>query len=253
MARSSREGDFLFVSLLVANNETGVVFPYRKTVELAKKYGAMVHLDAVQAPGKLPGFNLKDLDVDLVSFSAHKIGGPKGVGALYVKPGTKLSSLLHGGAQEKRRRAGSINVAGVAAFAAAFECLPDRDYVRIKKLRDTLEQKIRDAIPGVHFNGGAAAERIVNTSNFVFDGVRGESLVVGLDLEGFAVSSGSACNSGSILPSHVLLAMGHDKQSAASACRVSLGPGNTEEDVDSFVETLIRTVRRIRDPRTTLA
>lgn len=234
------------VSLMAANNETGVVFPFEEAAAIAHRYGALFHLDAVQAPGKLPGFTLKGSAVDLASFSAHKIGGPKGVGALTVKRGTKLTSLLHGGAQERKRRAGTVNVSGIAAFAAAAEALAQRDLKKIDALRASLEKRVLEKISGAHVQGAKASRRLVNTSNFLFDGVRGESLLMGLDLEGFAVSSGSACNSGSILPSHVLLAMGQDKAAASSALRVSLGPSNTSEELDLFFTSLEKVVNRIR-------
>ncbi len=236
----------VMVSLLAANNETGVVFPWEEAANVSKKHGALFHLDAVQAPGKLAGFTLAGSAVDLASFSAHKIGGPKGVGALVVKRGVKLESLIHGGAQERKRRAGTVNVPGIAAFGSAAAALSSRDLSRIDQLRASLEARVLERIPGAHVQGSGAARRLVNTSNFLFDGVRGESLLMGLDLEGFAVSSGSACNSGSILPSHVLLAMGLDKLAAQSAVRVSLGPQNTEEELSLFTGSLERVVARIR-------
>ena len=235
----------VMVSLLAANNETGVVFPWEEAAKISKKHGALFHLDAVQAPGKLPGFTLAGSVVDLASFSAHKIGGPKGVGALVVKRGVKLESLIHGGAQERKRRAGTVNVPGIAAFGAAATELASRDLSRVDQLRASLEARVLERIPGAHVQG-SKARRLVNTSNFLFDGVRGESLLMGLDLEGFAVSSGSACNSGSILPSHVLLAMGLDKLAAQSAVRVSLSPRNSEEELLLFIGALERVVARIR-------
>ena len=244
-ALNEMNGAVTLVSLMVANNETGVVFPWEEAVKLAHAKGALVHLDAVQAPGKLMGFRLKNAPVDFASFSAHKIGGPKGVGALYAKRGVKISSLIHGGAQERKRRAGTINVAGIASFGAAAKALPSRDLEKVDYLRQLLEDSIKESIPGTSVQG-EGARRLANTSNFLFEGVRGEGLLMGLDLEGFAVSSGSACNSGSILPSHVLLAMGFDKASAQSALRVSLGPENTAEEIHGFVAALTRVVGRIR-------
>lgn len=233
------------VSLMAANNETGVIFPWEEAAKIAKDHEAYFHLDAVQAPGKIPGFALNAAPVDLASFSAHKIGGSKGVGALMVKRGVKLVSLLHGGAQEKKRRAGTINVAGIAAFGAAAKALKDKNLEAINEMRQFLEKEVKAKISGVHVQG-ERAKRIVNTSNFLFDGVRGESLLMGLDIEGYAVSSGSACNSGTILPSHVLMAMGFDKIAAQSAVRVSLGPTNTLEELHGFVESLAKVVQRIR-------
>lgn len=248
-----KEGEAVLVSLLAANNETGVVFPFEEAAVLAKKNGALFHLDAVQAWGKLPGFSLSSFSGGLVSLSAHKIGGPKGVGALVVRRGVKLESLLHGGAQERKRRAGTVNVPGIVSFAAAASEVAKRDLSAVDRLRASLEARVRERVPGTHVQG-AGAKRLVNTSNFLFDGVRGEALLMGLDLEGFAVSSGSACNSGSILPSHVLLAMGLDKAAAASAVRVSLGPRNDEAEVMLFVEALVKVVTRIRSqaPRPSL-
>jgi cysteine desulfurase len=236
------------VSLMAANNETGVVFPWEAAAKLCHEVGASFHLDGVQAPGKLPGFSLDGQPVDFASFSAHKIGGAKGVGALYVRKGAKLVSLIHGGAQERKRRAGTLNVPGIAAFGAAAAALAGRDLARIRGLRERLESAVKAGIPGTEVHG-ESAPRVVNTANFLFEGVRGESLLMGLDLEGFAVSSGSACNSGSILASHVLLAMGRDKLAAQSAVRVSLGPENTDSEIDAFVAALERVVGRIRSQR----
>lgn len=243
-ALANTEGATL-VSLMAANNETGVIFPWEEAAKITKAAGAFFHLDAVQAPGKLAGFQLRNGPVDLASFSAHKVGGPKGVGALYVKRGMKLTSLLHGGAQERKRRAGTTNVAGIAAFGAAAKALSNRDLASMLRLRQLLEEKVKQAVEGVTILG-EGAPRLVNTANFLFAGVRGEALLMGMDLEGFALSSGSACNSGSLLPSHVLLAMGLDKLAAASALRVSLGSENTLEEVEAFVAALQKVVGRIR-------
>lgn len=244
-ALRSAKDEAVIVSLLAANNETGVVFPWEKARDLARVHGATFHLDGVQALGKLPAFSLALAQPDLASFSAHKIGGPHGVGALVVRRGTKLASLLHGGAQERKRRAGTVNVAGIAAFGAAAAALANRDLAAMDARRAALEARVRERIPGTHVQG-SGAPRVVNTSNFLFDGVRGEGLVMGLDLEGFAVSSGSACNSGSILPSHVLLAMGFDKLAAQSAVRVSMGPRTTDEELGLFLGVLEKVVARIR-------
>ncbi len=235
----------VLVSLLAANNETGVIFPWEKAAKIAKSNGAYFHLDGVQALGKLPGFRITN-HVDLASFSAHKIGGPKGVGVLVIRKGTPLVSHLHGGAQERKRRAGTVNGPGIAAFAAAAAALAQRDLAAIDQLRAGLEAKVSELISGTAVQGAGAA-RLVNTSNFLFEGVRGEALLMALDLEGFAVSAGSACNSGSILPSHVLLAMGLDKAAAQSAIRVSLGPHNTQEELSLFTAALEKAVARVRN------
>ena len=236
--------ELTFVSLMAANNETGVIFPWADVAKIAKKHKAFFHLDAVQAPGKIPHFRLTD-EVDFASFSAHKMGGPKGVGALVIRKGRTLASLMHGGAQERKRRAGTVNVPGIAAFGAAAGALASRDLAKILELRNYLEKSVQEKIPGSRLQG-EGAERLVNTSNFLFEGVRGEALLMGLDLEGYAVSSGSACNSGSILPSHVLLAMGFDKGAASSALRVSLGPENNRDEIDGFLAALQSQVERIR-------
>lgn len=233
------------VSLMAANNETGVIFPWEEAARITKKYGATFHLDAVQAPGKIPGFTLAGQPVDLASFSAHKIGGAKGVGALVIKRGVKLIPLLHGGAHERSRRAGTMNTAGIAAFGFAAKALAGRDLNYVDSLRKLLEELVTSTITGTRIQG-QRSKRLVNTSNFLFADVRGEGLLMGMDLAGFAVSSGSACNSGSILPSHVLLAMGFDKAAASSALRVSLGPSNTEEEIRVFVAALAQVVERIR-------
>jgi cysteine desulfurase len=240
----------VLVSLMAANNETGVVFPWEEAARIAAAHGASFHLDAVQAPGKLPGFSLRE-PVDFASFSAHKIGGPKGTGALVVRKGAKLVSLLHGGPQERKRRAGTLNVPGIAAFGAAAAAMAERDLAEwdlagIDALRAGLEARVKARIPGARVIG-EGARRLVNTSSFLFEGVRGESLLMALDLDGFAVSSGSACNSGSILPSHVLMAMGLDKLAAQSAVRVSLGPRNTAEELSLFVDSLAKAIARIRE------
>lgn len=239
-------GETVLVSLMAANNETGVLFPLAEVAALTRKFGALLHLDAVQLLGKTEGaLGLGEFSPHMVSVSSHKIGGSKGVGALWVRRGTPITSLLHGGAQERKRRAGTIYVAGIAAFHAAMEALSGRDVARLRTERDWLESEVRRRVPGVSIQG-ASEPRIANTSNFLFDGVRGEALLMGLDMAGFAVSGGSACNSGSILPSHVLMAMGLPKDAAASAIRVSLGPSNSREDLLAFVDALEAQVARIR-------
>lgn len=247
------DGSACLVSLMAANNETGVVFPWKEAAIIAQEAGAVFHLDGSQAPGKLPDFSLAGARVDLASFSAHKIGGPTGIGCLVVRKGVILESFLHGGAQERKRRAGTIHVMGALSFAAAALEMPKRNLQKIRELRDQMEFQIFQRILGVHFNGQKAAARLVNTSNFVFDDLRGEGLLMALDLDGFALSSGSACSSGSIQPSHVLLAMGHDAMASQSALRVSIGPSTTEEEILCFVDCLESHVRRIRERTSKLA
>lgn len=237
------------VSVMAANNETGVRFPLPAVSEMARSRGALLHIDAVQALGKQEEpLDLSPLAPAMVSVSAHKVGGSKGVGALWVRRGTPLTSLLHGGAQERKRRAGTINVAGIASFHAAIDALSRRDVAAIRAQRDWLESEVSRRIDGASIQG-MGQPRIANTTNLLFEGVRGEALLLGLDMAGFAVSGGSACSSGSILPSHVLLAMGLSRDAAASAVRVSLGPSNTREELESFLGALEEQVGRIRKSR----
>lgn len=238
--------NFTVVSLMAANNETGVVFPIRRIGKKCQRYHALFHVDAVQAIGKLETpFSVGDSLAQLVSFSAHKIGGPKGIGALYIQRGLKLVSLLHGGAQERRRRAGTQNVAGIVGFGKAAALLDPEETARMKELRDYLEAEVERLVPDVRIQG-KKSPRLVNTSNLLFRGVRGDSLLMSLDLEGIAVSTGSACASGTVNPSHVLLAMGFDKEEAKSAIRISLGAQNTRAEVDHFLSVLPQLVERIR-------
>ncbi len=243
----------ILVSLLAANNETGVVTPMAEVAKLCKRFGAIFHIDAVQAPGKLPGlhsgklgkFSVKESGAELVSFSAHKIGGPKGVGGLYIKRGLILDSLLAGGAQERKRRAGTLNVAGIVGFGEAARVLEEVSYSQIQSWRDRIESELTDKIEGMVVVA-SSSQRSINVTNLMFPGLRSDSILMGLDIEGIAVSAGSACNSGTVNPSHVLLAMGYSKEDAAATIRVSLGLGTTEVDVDYFIETLPVVVERIR-------
>ena len=223
------------VSVMFANNETGVVQPIDEMVEAARRHGALVHCDASQAAGKLP-VDFAALGVDAMTLSAHKFGGPPGVGALVVGEGTELSARLRGGGQERRRRAGTENLPGIAGFgaaaaAAAAETLPD---LRIQSLRDDLERQVIAAAPRVR-RFGAAVPRLPNTACFGVPGWRAETQVMGLDLAGVAVSAGSACSSGKVETSHVLRAMGASPDEAACSIRVSLGWASSHSDVDSFV------------------
>ncbi|KAA0680992.1 cysteine desulfurase family protein [Roseomonas genomospecies 6] len=222
------------VSLMLANNETGVIQPVAEAARIAHAHGALLHCDAVQAAGRLP-LNLKELGADLLTLSAHKIGGPAGVGALILADGLEVEALVRGGGQEKRRRAGTENVVGIAGFGAAArlarEELPDT--ARLTALRDELEALALAAVPGARVMG-AGAPRVGNTSNLLLPGVAGETQVMALDLAGVAVSAGSACSSGKVKPSHVLAAMGEDHSDAACAIRVSLGWDSGREAVERF-------------------
>lgn len=224
------------VSVMFANNETGVIQPITEIVSLAKEHGALVHCDAIQAAGKLP-VSMRELGVDLLTLSAHKIGGPQGVGALVMRAGLDPEPLLRGGGQERRRRAGTENVAGIAGFGAAARLATAgrAGFTEIAALRDQMEQRLADVAPDAIFHG-ANMERLANTSCVGLPGMTGEIQVMTLDLAGVAVSVGSACSSGKVTPSHVLLAMGADDEMAKSAIRVSLGAYTRAEEIDRFVD-----------------
>lgn len=217
-------GSPALVSIMLANNETGIVQPVREVVALATRHGALVHCDAVQALGKIP-VNFGLLGVDLLTISAHKLGGPLGCGALIVRDGVTLDALIDGGAQELRRRAGTENVPAIAGFAAAVQ----EKAQNIKTLRDDLESSLEGALVI-----GKDVDRLPNTTCFAHPGMLAETLLMAFDLEGIAVSAGSACSSGKIAKSHVLAAMGLAPEIAASAIRVSLGWNTTQADIERF-------------------
>jgi len=229
------------VCLMMVNSETGVVQPVSSVARYCREQGVAMLVDAVQAMGKL-ALDVGELDVDFVSFSAHKIGGPKGVGALVVKRGRKLDSYLQGGGQERKRRSGTENVPGVAGFVAALGVL---DFNACKKVRDGFETSLQLALPDTVIFG-AEAERVDNTSMFSMPGLDGETLLMQLDLAGFAVASGSACSSGKRDASHVLLAMGVSDQQARSSIRVSFAPQHTMEDADALVDALVNIRKRLK-------
>lgn len=226
------------VSLMMVNNEIGVLQPIADIGALVHERGVLLHTDAVQAAGKVP-LDVKELNVDLLSMSAHKFGGPKGIGALFVRRGTKMRSWMRGGAQERGRRAGTENVAAIAALGAAAEAVGNN----LQRNRDhwsTLQQHLEHhllQLPGAAVNA-AGAPRVPHITNFSLAGQRAETLAFNLDLAGFAVGTGSACASGAIEPSHVLTALGLDHDTALSSLRVSLGVQNTKEEVDEFLKTL---------------
>jgi cysteine desulfurase len=235
----------LLVSVMLANNETGVVQPVADAARLARERGALVHCDAVQAGGKA-AVDVRALDVDLLTLSAHKLYGPKGVGCLYVRRGTPLAPLVRGGAQERNRRAGTENVPGIVGFGAAAAVAREAlefEAPRVAALRDRLEARLL-AIPGVRRNGDGP--RVPNTTNVSFEGVDAEALLVALDLEGVAVSTGAACAAGGIEPSHVLRAMGQPPERVQSSLRLSLGRGTTREDVDRAADVIWDVVGRMR-------
>ena len=239
------DGTTALVSLMLANNETGVVQPVVEAARLARAAGALVHCDAVQAAGKLP-IDVRALDVDLLTLSAHKLRGPKGVGCLYVRRGTPLGALVSGGGQERNRRAGTENVAGIVGFGSAAALAAERlaaDAERLGGLRDRLERRVLE-LPGALRNG--AGPRLPNTANVSFAGAEAEDLVIALDLEGIAVSTGAACAAGAVEPSHVLRAMGLPAERVQSSLRLSLGSSTTEAEVDRAAEVIAAVLARVR-------
>lgn len=237
----------ILISVMWANNETGCVFPIADIGRLARKHQVRFHCDAVQALGKEP-IDVAECGVDLMVFSGHKIGAPKGVGALYVRDGIELESLIHGGHQEQGRRAGTLNVAGIVGFGKACELARqqfDVDVARMKQLRDQLQQGIL-ALPDVHLNGHVD-HRLPNTLNVSFSYIEGEGLLLYMDMVGIAASSGSACTSGSDGPSHVLAAMGVEEAMLHSSVRFSLGPQTTQDDIDYVLEQLPPIVDKLRE------
>jgi len=239
--------DTILVSLMHGNNETGVLFPVSSIGRICRERGITFHTDAVQSFGKLP-LNVEAMQVDLLSVSAHKIHGPKGVGALYIRRGTRMEPILHGGSQERSRRAGTENVAGAVGLAAATEvALGDQGSVakRMAELRDRLEHGVMAAVAGVLRNGHPT-ERLPHATNLAFSGLEAESLILALDLAGVGVSSGAACSSGSLEPSHVLLAMGLPRDRVMSSVRFSLGRMTTQEEIDQVLEILPPIAERLR-------
>jgi cysteine desulfurase len=225
------------VSVMAANNETGAIQPVAEVAEIVHAAGALLHVDAIQAVGKIP-FDVKVMGADLATLSGHKIGGPKGVGAVVVAEGVAgLEPLLRGGAQELGRRAGTENVAGIAGFGVAVEAAMaalESDAVRVESLRTRLETGLRQTEGAIVFSD--RAPRLPNTTLFAVPGLKAETAVIGFDLEGVAVSSGSACSSGKVQPSHVLEAMGYPRDIAQGAVRLSLGWSTIEEDIDSCLK-----------------
>jgi len=235
------------ISVMHVNNELGVIQPIEEIARIAHEDGIVLHSDGVQAPGKLP-VDVNRLGVDLYSISAHKIYGPKGIGALYVRKGTALPPLIYGGPHENKLRAGTENVPGAVGFGRAARWVMENgaaEAARLEVLRDRLERGILDRVKDAHVNG-AGAPRVPNTSNMRFDGIDSEPLLIALDLRGFAVSSGSACSSGATEPSYVLAAIGLTREQAKSSVRFSLGRSNTVEQVDALIEAVADVVARLR-------
>lgn len=242
--------DTILISVMHANNEVGTLQPIREIAAMARERGIVFHTDAVQTVGQIP-VSVEELGCDLLSLAAHKFYGPKGVGALYVRRQTPIVPLIHGGGQEQERRAGTENVAGIVGMAKALERAvagQKERGERIQALRDRMEQGLLAAIPGTRLNGHPQ-RRLPGHLNLSFKGIEGESLLLNLDMRGIEASSGSACTSGSIDASHVLLAMGLDRVTALGSIRFTLGKGNTDDEIDRVLEILPPLVEKLRSKR----
>ena len=239
--------DTAIVSVMHANNEIGTIQPVAALAEIAHAHGALMHTDAVQSAGKIP-VDVRALGVDLLALSGHKFNGPKGAGALWIKRGTRVQSTMTGGKHERNRRAGTENVPAIAGLGVAARLAREKgagEATQIAALRDRLEQKILATVPGTAVNGNREG-RVPNTTNISFDRVEAESLLIALDLEGVAVSTGSACSSGTLEPSHVLKAMGLPTHRTQNSLRFSLGTFSTEAEVDFVAGILPRLVEKLR-------
>ncbi|MBE7009940.1 MAG: cysteine desulfurase NifS [Ruminococcaceae bacterium] len=239
--------DTVLITIMMANNEIGTVQPIAEIAQLARENKVLFHTDAVQAVGSLE-VDVQKLGVDMLSLSAHKFGGPKGVGALYIKSGTKIETLIHGGGQERGRRAGTENVSGIVGLGKAITLATENiaeKAEKIKKLRDKLIKGIASTIPDARLNGHRE-DRLPGNVNFCFRYIEGEALLLRLDAKGIAASSGSACTSGSLDPSHVLLALGLPHEIAHGSLRLSIGEQNTEEEIDYVLEVLPKIVEILR-------
>jgi cysteine desulfurase len=245
--KNSITEDTILITIMFANNEIGTIQPIKEIGQIAKEHGVYFHTDAVQAVGHVK-IDVDELNIDLLSMAAHKFYGPKGVGALYVRKGVKIDPLIAGGGQERNRRAGTENVPGIVgmgkAIELAYEHLEENNE-RLIRLRDRLIKKVFENIDHVRLNGHPT-NRLPGNVNLCFEFIEGESMLLSLDMEGIAASSGSACTSGSLDPSHVLLAIGLPHEIAHGSLRLSLGDFNTEEEVDYVVEKLTEIVARLR-------
>ena len=246
--RETLDDDTALVSIMWANNETGVVFPVREIADMVKSRGALLHCDAVQAAGKLP-IDLRTVNVDLLSISGHKLHAPKGIGVLYIRKGTYFSPLMIGGHQEKGRRAGTENVPYIVGLGKACELALEQmedEQTRVKSLRDRLEQELLEKALDASVNGDPA-NRLPNTTSISFKYIEGEAILLMLSAEGIAASSGSACTSGSLEPSHVLRAMGVPFTRVHGSIRFSLSRYNSDEDITYIVEKMVPIARRLRE------
>ena len=239
--RRALRPETVLITIMHANNELGTIQPVAEIAVVAREAGVLFHSDGVQAAGRIPG-TVQDFGTDLYSISAHKFYGPKGAGALYVRKGTPLSPILFGGHHERDRRAGTESVPAISAMGVAAANIPQVD---LTPLRDRLESAVLGGVPDARING-AKSPRLPNTSNICFDFIDGEPLVIALDLRGFAISSGSACSSGAVEPSHVLKAIGLTDRQARSSVRVSLGAFNTVDEVDSLADAIVESVAHLR-------
>lgn len=240
--------DTILVTIMMANNEIGTIQPIKEISQVCKKYGVLFHTDAVQAAGNIP-INVKDLGVDLLSISGHKFYGPKGTGMLYIRKGVRIESIIHGGHQERNKRAGTENVPGLVGFAKALELATesmDTHYKKLSSLRDKALKGIIERIPYININGNME-KRLPGNLNVSFKFVEGESVLLMLDLKGIKASSGSACTSGSLDPSHVLLAIGLPHEIAHGSLRLSFGEINTEEEVDYLIDSLDEIITKLRN------
>ncbi|MDP8299471.1 MAG: cysteine desulfurase NifS [Candidatus Tantalella remota] len=246
LAKSIKDKTIL-ITIMAANNETGTIMPIDEISAIAQGKGVPFHSDAVQYVGKMP-LDVQKTKIDLISMSGHKINGPKGVGALYIKKGTKLAKFRYGGHQEKGRRPGTENVPGIVGLGKACEIATEKgqeNYARVQCLRDKLHERIQSEIKMTRLNGHPE-KRLPNTLNIGFDYLEGESILLSLDLEGVAVSTGSACTSGSLEPSHVLMSMGIDALYSQGSVRFSFSIFNTEEEIDYVMEKLPAIIARLR-------
>ncbi|MGI6772811.1 MAG: cysteine desulfurase NifS [Clostridiales bacterium] len=240
--------DTALVTIMFANNEIGTLQPIAEIGEICKKHGVIFHTDAVQAVGHVP-INVKEMNIDMLSFSAHKFHGPKGIGGLYVRKGIRLSPLIEGGAQERGLRAGTENVAAIVGMAAALKEQVenmDKNAEKLKKMRDRLMDSVLAAVPRSRVNGDRQ-KRLPGNVSFCFEGIEGESLLLMLDSMGICGSSGSACTSGSLDPSHVLLAIGLPHEIAHGSLRLTFSEYNTEEEIDYIINAVPKVVSRLRD------
>lgn len=239
----------ILISIMTVNNEIGAIEPIKEIAEIAHKHNVIMHTDAVQAIGHMP-INVNDLGVDMLSMSAHKFHGPKGVGALYIKNGIRIENLIHGGGQERGKRAATENLAGMAGLAKALEIAVenlDKNTEYMRKKRDRLIEGIENNIPYCRLNGPRGDRRLCNNVNFSFKYIEGESILMLLNMYGIAASSGSACASGSLDPSHVLLTIGLPHEIAHGSLRLSISEDTTDEEIDKVIEVLPQIVQRLRD------